>query len=69
VESQVREYIRESRASACVVNTAAVIGAATEIVKSKDANILIENGGYLERMGSEVDDQNGFSEEKREHCC
>ena len=48
VESQVRELIRESRASACVVNTAVIIGAATGIVKAKDANILIENGGYLD---------------------
>ena len=48
VESQVREFIRESRASAYVVNTAVIIGAATGIVKAKDANILIENGGYLD---------------------
>jgi len=48
VETQVREYIKESRASGCVINTAVIIAAAKGIVMATDANVLLENGGYLD---------------------
>ena len=48
VEGQVREFIKESRATGSVVNTTVVIAAATGIVKAKDPSILLENGGYLD---------------------
>ena len=47
---------------------------------AKDANILVENGEYLDlskelaqrlseqRIGPEVNDKNGLGEEKRDHC-
>ena len=47
VETQVREYIKESKASGCVVNTAVIIAAAKGIVMAKDANVLLENGDTL----------------------
>ena len=48
VESRVWEFIKESRATACVVNASIVIGAGKGIVMAKDANILVENGEYLD---------------------
>ena len=48
IEDQVKEYIREIRASGRVVNTAITLAAAKSIVFGKDANMLAENGGYLD---------------------
>ena len=68
VESQVQEFIRESRASTCVNNTAVVVGAAKGIVMLKDAN---ENGGYLDlskKCAQGLIPRMGLGEQKREHC-
>ena len=45
--AKLKEYIKEIRASGGVVNTAITLAAAKGIVMAKDANILVENGGYL----------------------
>ena len=47
LEHQVQEFIREVRSSGGVVNTAITLAAAKGIVLAKDANMLSENGGYL----------------------
>jgi len=47
IEAQIWEFIRETRESGCVVNTRVTLAAATGIVMAKDANMLAENGGYL----------------------
>ena len=48
IEDQVKEYIREIRVSGGVVNTAITLAAAKGIVLGKVANMLAENGGYLD---------------------
>ena len=47
LECQVQEFIREVRSSGGVVNTAITLAAAKGIVLAKDANMLSQNGGYL----------------------
>ena len=47
LERQVQEFIREVRSSGGVVNTPITLAAAKGIVLAKDANMLSQNGGYL----------------------
>jgi len=47
LDRQVQQFIREVQASGGVVNTAITLAAAKGIVLAEDANLLSENGGYL----------------------
>ena len=46
LDKQVQDYIRYLRERGTAVNTAVVMASAEGIVKSKDANLLKENGGF-----------------------
>ena len=48
LDVQVREYIKYLRGRGTAVNTAVVMASAEGIVRSKDANLLKENGGGIE---------------------
>ena len=47
LDHQVQQFIREVQASGGVVNTALTLAATKGIVLAEDANLLSENGGYL----------------------
>jgi len=51
-----------SRAEGTVVNTETVMGTATGVVISHDANLLVENGAYIKGMGTAI---TGLSETER----
>ena len=46
LDKQVRDYIKYLRMRGTAVNTAVVMASAEGIVKSKDANLLKEDGGF-----------------------
>ena len=48
IEDQVKGYIREIQASGGVINMSITLAASKGIVLGKDANVLAENGGYLD---------------------
>ena len=47
LEEEVKLFIKASRAEGTVVNTETVMGTARGVVISHDANLLAENGGYI----------------------
>ena len=47
LEMQVRAYLTALRVNGAVVNAAIATGCAEGIVKSKDSNLLAENGGHI----------------------
>ena len=47
LEEEVKLFVKASRAEGTVVNTETVMGTATGVVISHDANLLVENGGYI----------------------
>ena len=44
---QVRAYLNTLRANGAVVNTAIPIGCAEGIIRCKDSNLLVANGGHI----------------------
>ena len=47
LKHQVQEFVREVRSSGGFVNTAITLAATKGIVLAEDANMLLQNGGYL----------------------
>ena len=47
LEEEVKLFIKASRAEGIVVNTETVMGTATGVIISHDANLFAENGGYI----------------------
>ena len=47
LEEQVKLFIKVARERGTVVNTETVMGTARGVVISHDANLLLENGGYI----------------------
>ena len=47
LEDEVKVFIKSKRESGSVVNTKTVMGTARGVVISHDANLLVNNGGYI----------------------
>ena len=47
LEDEVKVFINSAHESGSVVNTETVMGTARGVVISHDANLLVENGGYI----------------------
>ena len=48
LEDEVKSFIKIAREKGTIVNTHTVMATARSVVISHDANILLENGGYIE---------------------
>ena len=71
LEEEVKLFIKASRAEETVVKTEPIMGTATGVVISHDANLLVENGGYInitrEWAQQLLQRRNGFSEAERDN--